>query len=93
MLEACTVTFQKARIYAVDGATDYPIHGAWEHPERGWFPVQWTLDGFCSIPKRPDLYLGQTMLEVIFKKFNYKVTWNGGLMPIQLSKEAACLVQ
>ena len=36
------------RIYATDGAGDFPIHGAFQ--ENGhWFPEKWTVDGYCRI--------------------------------------------
>ena len=35
---------REARIYATDGSTDYPIHGAVKMA-GGWVPKTWLLDG------------------------------------------------
>lgn len=34
----------KARIYAVDGGGDYPVHGA-QLCGGSWYPIKWTLSG------------------------------------------------
>jgi hypothetical protein len=33
------------RIYAVDGAGGYPVHGAYDLEGAGWQPAAWTADG------------------------------------------------
>ncbi len=34
----------EARVYAVDGGGDYPVHGAYVH-EHGWSVMTWREDG------------------------------------------------
>ena len=36
---------REARIYATDGYTDYPVHGAVKQ-EEVWMPLQWRKEGF-----------------------------------------------
>ena len=36
---------REVRIYAKDGGSDFPIHGAINHPRRGWEVRQWGKDG------------------------------------------------
>lgn len=46
---------REARIYAVDGGGDRPIHGAVKSTDTGnWFLVQWSTKGvFCSTTVSP----------------------------------------
>jgi hypothetical protein len=39
---------REARVYATDGAGDYPIHGATRWPREGWEEATWTAEGrYC----------------------------------------------
>ena len=41
------------RIYAIDGARPFPIHGAIK-TEEGWAPFCWTADGHVNKDLKPD---------------------------------------
>lgn len=36
---------REVRIYATDGYTNFPVHGAVKQ-EEGWMPLQWRKEGF-----------------------------------------------
>ncbi len=46
---------REVRIYATDGYTDFPVHGAVKNKE-GWMPLQWHLQGYWH-PTNRDLDL------------------------------------